>query len=62
MDLLTKHDAQGVSKISKAFNSERRSWHIKIDICAKTRNVSVWIVERGETIDEESILARDNPI
>jgi hypothetical protein len=62
VDLMTMHDARGVSILSKAFNSERRSWHIKIDICAKTRNVSVWIVERGETIDEESNLARDNPI
>jgi len=62
LDLMTMHDARGVSILSKAFNSERRSWHIKIDICAKTKNISVWIVERGETIDEESNLARGIPL
>jgi hypothetical protein len=62
VDLMTMHDARGISILSKAFNSERRSWHLKIDICAKTKNVSVWIVERGETIDEESNLARGIPL
>ena len=46
------HDAQGVSILSKAFNSERLSYCLKIDICAKTKNFSVWIVERGETKDK----------
>jgi hypothetical protein len=59
---MTLHDARGVSILSKAFNKERRSWHIKIDICAKTKNISVWIVERGESLDGESNLTRGIPL
>jgi len=56
-DLMSLHDSKGVSILSKSFNSERRSWHLKVDICAKTRNVSLFIVERGEVLpDEENTL------
>lgn len=56
-DLMDLHDGKGVSILSKAFNSDRRSWHIKVDICAKTKNISVFVVERGEALpDEEQTL------
>jgi hypothetical protein len=35
---MTMPDSKGVSILSKAFNSERRSWHLKIDIEARTNN------------------------
>ena len=53
-NLLTMPEGKGVSILSKAFNSERRSWHLKIDIDQRTKNISVWILERGETITENS--------
>ena len=53
-DLMNVHEGKGVTILSKAFNSERRSWHLKIDIQAKTNSISVWIVERGEPLKEEN--------
>jgi hypothetical protein len=50
---MTMPDSKGVSILSKAFNSERRSWHLKIDIETRTNNISVWVIERGETLMEE---------
>ena len=52
-DLMTMPESKGVSILSKAFNSERRSWHLKIDIEARTNNISAWVIERGETLMEE---------
>ena len=37
-----------------AFDSARRSWHLKIDFEAK-ENLSLWIVERGLPIGEDLI-------
>lgn len=34
--------------MSKAFGSERRLWHLKVDVCSKTHSVSVFLVERGD--------------
>lgn len=39
--------------MTKAFNSERRSWNLKVDINSATKNVGVWIIERGETLAED---------
>ena len=46
----------GLSFFSQAFNAARRSWHLKVDIEMPSKEISLWIVERGETCNEESVI------
>eukprot|EP00347_Sterkiella_histriomuscorum_P021918 403332320 len=44
---------KSISLIYKAYDFGRRSWHVKMDIDSES-NVSVWILERGNVINEHS--------
>ena len=60
-----KDGSAGLSFYSQAFNAARRSWHLKVDIEMPSKEISLWIVERGEPCNEESaidLLRRSLPI
>ena len=55
----------GLTFFSQAFDAARRSWHLKVDIEKATNEISLWLVERGETCDESQplqVLQRSLPI
>jgi hypothetical protein len=43
-------EQEGVTLVSKAFNSGRRSFHVKLDISKVNNSISVWLVERSKPI------------
>jgi hypothetical protein len=46
-------ELEGITLVSKAFNSGRRSFHVKLDISKVTNSISVWLVERSKPIDRK---------
>ena len=55
----------GVSIISDAFDLDRRSWHLKVDIEKPSNEISIWLIERGEPCRDQgalTILRRATPI
>jgi hypothetical protein len=53
-DKLTKKIA--ITLLSKSFDACRRSWHLKVDIDPKDKSVSLFLLERGESKCNKSLL------
>jgi hypothetical protein len=54
-------ESEGITLMSCAFDACRRSFHLKLDICKASNQVSIWLVERGKSNlavkDKEGLLS-----